>query len=47
MKIPIELNPSGVIINLGMFKEFFRHKVPYNGVDGNADCLKLSKLDAY
>jgi hypothetical protein len=47
MKFPIELNPSEVIINLGMFIEFFRHKVSYSGVYGNADCLNLDKLDAY
>jgi hypothetical protein len=47
MKFPIELNPSGVIINFGMFIEFSRHKVSHNGIDGNVDCLRLSKLDAY
>jgi len=25
------LNPSGVIINLGIVIEFFRHKVSYSG----------------
>jgi hypothetical protein len=47
MKFPIESNPSGIIINLGVFIEFSRYKVSYNGIDGNADCPKLSKLDAY